>query len=304
MNLLSKFAGSLLGTEAGDCLGAKGEGFFSFWEPSGISKRYTDDTHMMIGVAESLIENRGFNPEHMMQTFIKNYEKEPWRGYGPGPPRIFALVKKGEDVRKAAEKIYRGGSFGNGSAMRVAPVGCFYYDNLLLLREVAFASSRLTHSHPLGMEGAAIQAFAIALAVKTAPSLNREDFIEELENFTKNSVYREKIKNIRLLLTRNAPKEDVVRILGNGIEAFNSVPTAIYSFLRSSSFKEAVVYAVSLGGDTDTIGAMTGAIAGAFWGIEGIPAEWVKNIENADYIKELARKLWETKTGKGKKLLS
>ena len=67
--------------------------------------------------------------------------------------------------------------------------------------------------------------------------------------------------------------------LGNIIEAFNSVPTAIYCFLTNPNFEEAVVYAVSLGGDADAIGAMTEAIAGAYWGVEAIPQRWRNKID-------------------------
>jgi len=65
----------------------------------------------------------------MAQTFIRNYEAEPWRGYGSGPPRIFQMIKAGEPWDRARSKLYRGGSFGNGSSMRVAPIGLFYLTN-------------------------------------------------------------------------------------------------------------------------------------------------------------------------------
>jgi poly(ADP-ribose) glycohydrolase ARH3 len=75
------------------------------------------------------------------------------------------------------------------------------------------------------------------------------------------------------------------------------VPTAIYSFLsHPSSFEEAVIYAISLAGDTDTIGAMTGAISGAYLGIEAIPSKWQERLENREYITELANRLWRIKT--------
>ena len=80
--LKSKFVGSLVGTAVGDSLGSGG-------------RRYTDDTAMMIGVAESLVEKEGFDADHMTQVFVKNYYAEPWRGYGPGPPRIFEMMKSG-----------------------------------------------------------------------------------------------------------------------------------------------------------------------------------------------------------------
>lgn len=293
--MLSKFMGSLVGTGVGDSLGAGNEGFLGYHERREISPRYTDDTHMMIGVAESLIENKGFDGEHMARTFIKNYEAEPWRGYGPGPPRIFRLIKQGESWDKAAEKLYSGGSFGNGSAMRIAPIGCFYCDNPTLLREIAYKSSKLTHSHLLGMEGAALQAYATSLGIKSKGSLDRDAFLEELESFVKADIYKRKLKKIKELLRIKADRKAVIQELGNGIAAFNSVPTAIYSFLANLSFEEAVVYAVSLGGDADTIGAMTGAIAGAYWGVEAIPQRWRDKLENGKLIEKLAKMLWQIK---------
>ena len=87
-------------------------------------------------------------------------------------------------------------------------------------------------------------------------------------------------------------------LLGNGIEAFNSVPAAIYSFLtHAASFEEAVVYAISLGGDTDTIGAMCGAISGAYLGVDAIPERWRAKLENREYLEGLAEGLWRLKTG-------
>jgi len=293
--MLLKFMGSLVGTGVGDSLGAGREGFSGYSEIREIGDRYTDDTHMMIGVAESLIEKEGFDGEHMARAFIKNYEAEPWRGYGPGPPRIFRLIKQGESWDKASEKLYSGGSFGNGSAMRVAPIGCFYYDNPILLRDIAYKSSKLTHSHPLGMEGAALQAYAVALAINVEGSLDRDAFLEELESFVKADIYKRKLKKIKELLRIKADRKAVIQELGNGIEAFNSVPTAIYSFLANPGFEEAVVYAVSLGGDADTIGAMTGAIAGACWGIEAIPQRWRDKLENGKFIEKLAERLWQIK---------
>jgi len=80
------------------------------------------------------------------------------------------------------------------------------------------------------------------------------------------------------------------------MEAPNSVPTAIYCFARNyDSYVKTVLYAVSLGGDADTIAAMAGAIAGAYHGEEGLPREWIKKLERAEYIKWLAKKFVETK---------
>jgi len=86
-------------------------------------------------------------------------------------------------------------------------------------------------------------------------------------------------------------KSIIIRELGNGLETFNSVPTAIYYFLRNlPSFRSALEYAVSLGGDVDTIGAMAGAIGGAYHGVEAIPVEWLRELERKEYIEGLAKR--------------
>ncbi len=304
--LKSKFLGALVGTGVGDSLGAPFEGWAKV-KPEEIEEAarkrgaliYTDDTHMMIGVAESLIQSGGFDGKDMIYSFIKNYELEPFRGYGPGPPYIFRLVKAGVAWNEAAQGLYRGGSYGNGAAMRIAPIGVFYHDNPVMLREVAYKSSQITHAHQLGKEGAALQAYAIALAtgLESSLTLNTSDFLAKLADYTQDRVYQQKLDNISRHLT-NPDKSKVVAELGNGIEAFNSVPTAIYSFLsQPQSFAQAVFHAISLGGDTDTIGAMTGAISGAYLGIESIPESWRGKLENRPYIEELAEKLCASKYG-------
>jgi len=294
--LKSKFVGCLVGSAVGDALGSSFEGLrISEVKIERFSGRWTDDTHMMIGVAESLIANKGFDGSHMAQTFIKHYELEPWRGYASGPPRVFRWIKSGVAWNEAAKRLFGGaGSYGNGAAMRVAPVGVFCNDDLEQLRSVAYGQSRITHVHELGMEGAALQAYAVALAVNADPSSNLDShaFLKKLNDFTHNEVYERKLESVWKLLGETN-KVKVVMELGNGVEAYNSVPTAIYCFLRNwGSFEDSVLYAVNLGGDTDTIGAMAGAISGAFHGVEAIPERWKSRLEKGDYIEELAEKLW------------
>ena len=300
--LKSKFLGCLVGAAIGDGLG-------SWRQAKRMARReeiellaekleqltYTDDTHMTIGVAESLIESKRFNGERMVKTFISSYEAEPWRGYGPGPPKVFRMIKNGEQWDSAASKIHKGGSFGNRSAMRVAPIGLLYSNDTEKLRDIAYKSSCITHSHELGKEGAALQAYAVALAINTPPDeeIKREVFLLKLQNFAQNQLYNEKVASIKELLDKQ-DRTRVFTILGNGIEAPRSVPTAIYCFLRQpESYRDCVLYAISLGGDTDTIASMAGAISGAYLGIEAIPQEWKAKLENRAYIEALAEKLWE-----------
>ncbi len=298
-----KFLGSLLGAAIGDALGASREGsaLVSRHELEAMPRilrplRYTDDTHMTIGVAESLVECCGFDGAHMARCFVENYRREPWRGYAPGPPMVFSLLRRGAEWDKAAAHIYPGGSFGNGAAMRVAPIGLLFWNNHARLREVAHQASLITHSHVLGTEGAALQALAVALAVAEEPDkpLDVQLFISRLLEFATEDVYRRKIARFASLLKRPDDRKTVVEQLGHGVEAFDSVPTAIFAFLaHPPDFVSTVLYAISLGGDTDTIASMAGAISGAYLGIDAIPSNWQEQLENRDYIADLAVKLWQ-----------
>ena len=299
--LRSKSVGCLVGSAVGDALGSSLEGLWisELKIEEDFSGRWTDDTHMMIGVAESLIENKGFDGSHMAQTFIRNYEREPWRGYAYGPPQVFKWIRSGVAWNEAAKRLFGGaGSYGNGAAMRVAPVGILYHNDPEQLRSVAYGQSQITHVHELGKEGAALQAYAVALAVNADPSSELEisAFLGDLKDFTRNELYRRKLEAVDKLLSEK-DRRRVARELGNGIEAQNSVPAAIYCFLRNpKSFEESLLYAISLGGDTDTIGAMTGAISGAYHGVEVIPERWKARLERRAYIEELAEKLWQIKS--------
>ena len=307
----NKFLGTLVGAAIGDAVGNSiGTTIFE-WEEvhrqvaaneieSLIGNlptlQYTDDTHMTIGVAESLIAHGGFDGAHMAKCFVHNYEKEPWRGYAPGPPRVFRLIKKGQPWNKAARDVYPNGSFGNGAAMRVSPIGGFFWDRHAQLIEVTYHASRITHQHVLGIEGAMLQAISVALAVAENPDepLDVPLFISNLLGYVTEDVYHTKISSLKTLLDNPADKQSVVEQLGHGVEAFNSVPTAIFAFLANhQSFTSTVTYAVSLGRDTDTIASMAGAISGAYLGIDGIPNEWQRQVENEVYISSLARKLYK-----------
>lgn len=308
--LESRFAGALLGTMVGDMLGAPFEG-----QPSELvvarlgheaeqaagwigRSRYTDDTQMMIGVAESLAETDAFDGADMARRFGENYE--PFRGYGPGAHRVLTALRQGFPWDRAATLVFPDGSYGNGAAMRVAPVGAFYHHDLQALRWAAEGSAAITHAHPLGKEGAALQACAVACAIRARPGeLDPLDCLAQLRTFVRPELdeFVAKLQRIADLLGSRPTVGQVVVELGNDIRSHGSVPAALYAFLAHvGSFEQGVTYAVQLGGDSDTIGAMAGAIAGAYHGVEAIPAAWYAGLENSekgrDYVRALAQRLY------------
>jgi poly(ADP-ribose) glycohydrolase ARH3 len=297
--LLSKFTGCLLGVAIGDSLGARREGSAgSRSEVTDLAPRYTEDTAMTLGVAASLAEQKEFHYWHMAGRLIWNYEQEPWRRYGHTLTRVFRMMRSGMMGFGMLDRdLYPDGSYGNGAAMRVAPVGLLYHDDPRALRDAAYHCASITHSHVLGLEGAILQACAVALAVLTKRGeLNSTEFLGALRMITTAEPYQEKLRTIIGFLAERPGPEQVIAALGNGESSLDSVPTAIYSFLAAPDFRNAVLSAVSLGGDADTIGSMTGAIAGACYGVEGIPSQWRETLENRGQIERLARDLWKVKT--------
>ena len=306
--LKSKIRGCLIGTAIGDALGMPVEGLNyhqihkEYGEVNEIidgrlpAGSYTDDTQLMIGLTESLIEKRGIDQEDIAKEFVQIYEDH--RGYGQTIKQFVQLMELGWEWHKAVQETNNLFSYLNGSAMRVAPVGAFYFDDTKKLKWAAYKSSEVTHIHELAKEGCALQALAISLLIQEEPSphFDRKVYIHTLKESVSHGIYQERLESVEDLLPKEPDILEVTKLLGNGGEAFDSVPISIYSFLRYlDSFERSVTYAVNLGGDADTIGAMTGAINGAYHGIEAIPAKWLDKLEDRDYIQQLSDRLWALK---------
>lgn len=245
---------------------------------------------MAIGVAESLVERGEIIEESLCRAFVANYV--PSRGYGRGARVVLEAMEEGRDYRKAAEEYFPGGSFGNGAAMRVAPVGLVFRDDHRRLWEQARLSALPTHRHRLGIEGAQLLALAVAIASKME-AFDQTRFFSELTASCESAEYRVSLENA----SRVKCPEDLAA-LGNRIEALFSVPTAIASFvLTPESFESAVCNVIFLGGDTDTLAAMAGAMSGAYLGAGRLVGRLVSLLESSpkgrDYLRELAGQLIE-----------
>jgi poly(ADP-ribose) glycohydrolase ARH3 len=298
--LRSKYLGSMFGCALGDAIG---ELAFAYGERgqlvSVVGKmqvlQYTDDTAMAIGLAESIAEKRTIDPQHLGDTFLRNFLKEPWRGYASGPPTIFRMVRSsGMSYTEAAKSLFLGeGSLGNGAAMRIAPVGLFFHGSEDLYNWAGL-SAQVTHAHPVGMDGAAIQAMAVAKAVGMDPDapFSAQDFIEGLISFSRTKEMKEKLVMVGNLIMAGIGPEKAADRLGREVSVDKSLPFALYSFLRHpKSFEECLWCAVLHGGDRDTLGAMACSVSGAYLGIEALPDKWLGKVENADAIIALVEKL-------------
>ena len=308
--LRDKFKGAILGCFLGDAFGSGFEGMSpdrAVFHLSNLSKRfsrqYTDDTDMTLALADSIIQSGKIDPEDIAKQFSLTCDLT--RGYAIGAIKSILALRDGMKWYEVARIVFEGGSFGNGAAMRVSPVGLFYHHDLDSLQEAAIQQANITHVHPLGQWGAVMQGCSVGLAVSQNPkeSFKKEEAIIHLrEVLWRGPIeYMKALNKIEEMLVQGKKLQarEVVKSLGNGVEAHLSVPSACYIALTySPDFCDAIREAISLGGDTDTIAGMVGAIVGAHVGEKGLPIEWIEQLEDGprgrSFARSLADRLFET----------
>jgi poly(ADP-ribose) glycohydrolase ARH3 len=159
---------------------------------------------------------------------------------------------------------------------------------------MASASAEVTHAHPVGKDGAAVEAWAIAHAVRLDPrrQFPLEAFTQGVISFARTPEIRDKMRLIQTLLDKEMPPKIAADTLGRSVLVEESVPFAIYSFLRHPrSFEDCLFCAILNGGDRDTLGAMACAVSGAYLGIDAIPVSWRDKLENRRTLENLASSL-------------
>ena len=225
----------MLGAIAGDIIGSVFEHrpikttAFALFSPRST---FTDDTVLTIAVAHAILGNTDYGIA--LKSFARRF---PDAGYGMS----FYNWMMSEDNRPY-------NSWGNGSAMRVSPVG-FAFDSMDAVLQQAAASAAVTHNHPEGIKGAQATALAVYLGRTGA---GKKQIRQEIEDRFGYDLHR------RI--------DDIRPIYRFDISCQGTVPEAIIAFLESDSYENAVRIGISLGGDSDTIGCITGAVAHAYYG--------------------------------------
>ncbi|KRY41851.1 Poly(ADP-ribose) glycohydrolase ARH3 [Trichinella spiralis] len=287
---ISRIRGCLLGALAGDCLGRKFEGStFNFTDKNDSEKyrqdvlnyveecfsivgpkerlKYTDDTAMARVVAATLVDKNYFDAKAMAKGFVETYFSEKCnRGYGGSISQVFKKLRDSDfdDVFLPAEFQFDAkGSYGNGGAMRVAPVALYFSNDLEAalhgeVHQVAKEQCRITHSNPDAIMGAVLIAFAVYQACHAEQSLSQSEWIADLLKFI-----QQKCADI--------------------------YPNTQCDLINP--LQRTIAYAISLSGDTDTIATMAGAIAGALYGDVHIPDALYYAMEGSEFYSKIALKM-------------
>lgn len=240
--------------------------------------RWTDDAAMAISVVDVLEKFGTVDQDALADLFVTRYAEQPHRGYGGGAHRLLANIAMGNSWMTEAPALFDGtGSFGNGGAMRVAPLGAFFCDDLGRVVEEAIRSAQVTHAHPEGISGAVAIAVASAVACTESTPSFFQPVIECLEDgLTKENV----IAASEYPLDR-LPIEAAAELgAGTQVSAQDTVGFSIWCAQRHpDDFEEAMWATVSGLGDRDTTCAIVGGILGGRLGKDAIPAEWLERLE-------------------------
>ncbi len=273
---------SLEGLALGDAFGQQ---FFKpanrkYWHAQALPPgewRWTDDTHMALSIVEMLKEQGTIDPDALAQKFATRYLRAPWRGYGRGAAQLLRAIAQGHNWRALAPKLFNGGSFGNGAAMRVAPLGAFFYNDLDRVVKEARKSAMVTHAHPEGQAGALAVALAAALSV-AQPLLTGSDHVQVVVEWMPHSEVREKLQEAIQIEAHYL--EYAAKVLGTGqrVSAQDTVPFCIWCAAHfGQNFEQALWNTVRAGGDMDTTGAIVGGISALR--SPQLPQNWLEHRE-------------------------
>ena len=306
--LRQRITGVLLGTAVGDAIGLPAENL----SPRRIRRRWPEPLRMRLILGRGMMSD---DTEHtlMVAQALLSHPKDPvtfqralawkFRWWFAGLPGGVGLA-----TAKACLRLWIGFpankcavvSAGSGPAMRSAIIGAFFASEPEKRREFVMASSRLTHRGWQAEIAALAVAEAAALAVRSEGAPNQAEVLSIMRGLSPEREWRTRISEIEACLKAERPVSDFVGNLGlkGGVTGYSLhvVPVALYTWLRHPyDFRSALTSAIECGGDTDTVGAILGALCGATTGTKVIPAEWIQGIwewpRSCRFIERLAERL-------------
>ena len=300
MNLQDRYLGCLLGLACGDAVGTTVE--FSprgsFAPLTGMvgggpfslqAGQWTDDTSMALCLAASLVECNDFDARDQMERYVRWLEE----GYYSSTGRCFDI---GATTSQALHRYKRTGdpfsgsadpySAGNGSIMRLAPAPLFFYPNRDAAMHYAAQSSRTTHAATECLDACRLLA-AILVAAFSGEDKEHALFAQE-RHIPEDAPLSPKIQDIADGAYRHKPIDEID---GSGY-VVKSLEAALWCFYTTTSYRDAILAAANLGNDADTTAAICGQVAGAYYGIQSLPTEWLERVALRDEIERLALALY------------
>ncbi|MEW9521475.1 ADP-ribosylglycohydrolase family protein [Streptomyces tubercidicus] len=276
---------SLRGLSVGDALGSQ---FFvpanypslKRREPPPAPWQWTDDTEMACSVLAVLTTHGRIDQDALARSFADRHDVD--RGYGPAVNRVLRLIREGGDWRELASGLFNGhGSWGNGAAMRIAPLGAWYADDPEQATHQAEISAYITHQHREAVVGAMAVAAAAALVADPARDTGPEQLLDGVLALIPRSAVQAGLRRARDMLDY-ADSGTVAAVLGCGrrTSAHDTVPFALWAAARHlGNYERAFWATVQAGGDVDTTCAIVGGIVAAAGRAGAPPEAWLDGTE-------------------------
>ncbi|MFF8193049.1 ADP-ribosylglycohydrolase family protein [Streptomyces bobili] len=281
---LTRALGALRGLAVGDALGSQFfvPAHYPLLKNRGLPPghwQWTDDTEMACSVVAVLATHHRIDQDALARSFAAHHDFD--RGYGPAVNRLLRLVREGGDWRELAAALFNGqGSWGNGAAMRIAPLGAWYADDPEQATHQAEISAYPTHQHREAVVGAMAVAAAAALAAAPGGPPGADALLEGVIGLIPKSAVTAGLRRARDMLDYG-DAGTVAAVLGCGrrTTAHDTVPFALWSAARSlGDYEEAFWTTAQAGGDVDTTCAIVGGVIAS--GKAGRPpAAWVERVE-------------------------
>lgn len=292
----NRIKGTLLGLAIGDAMGApvefKKRGSFvpvTEYRSGGKFRlnagEWTDDTAMALCLAQSLIDSNGFDPTDQLNKYLRwvdtGYMSCTGKMVGLGKTVMRSLIRYRRTGQPYTDIKHEKFS-GNGSLMRLAPICIYYSDNLDQAVQYSAMSSKTTHGSPIAIDACRYFAYIVVhlLNGEGKDMIFSDKFISGLcRYFEEEPLHRDLDSIINGdFMTK---KEEEIRSSGYAVYCLEA---ALWSFYHTDTFEDAILKSVNLGDDADTVGAITGQLAGSFYGSDGIPDEWLTGLNRLDLI--------------------
>ena len=276
-NALLALQGLSVGDAFGECFFSASGEFLRNRDLPPSPWAWTDDTHMAVSIVETLRDHGQIQQDALAGAFAKRFIAEPYRGYGKGAFAVLGRIARGEDWRMAAPKLFGYGSYGNGAAMRAAPIGGFFGGDPSRAASEAQLSAAVTHAHAEGQAGAMAVAAAAALAAGRGDIAGRKLMQETLPY-----VPAGETRN-RIAASLDIPAEEfdeAVSVLGTGweVSAQDTVPFCLWCAAHCLyDFEGAMWRTVAGMGDRDTTCAIVGGIVAL--SSRQVPGAWIARRE-------------------------
>jgi ADP-ribosyl-[dinitrogen reductase] hydrolase len=246
----------------------------------------TDDTEQALCIARSLVEHQTFDPADIADRFVAWYDSGPF-DIGRMTMRSLSRLKHGDTWDEAGQHVWEqsreGQNAGNGSVMRCPPLAIPYATDWDRLVEVSRQSSQITHADARCTEGCAILNLTVAGLLEDVDTPLRDAL-----DYVGSDAPDELVTALRPVARGDTPNT----LETSGYVVY-SLQTALHDGLVADNAEEAIVTAVNRGGDTDTIGAIAGAVAGARFGLSALPDQWLDAINDVGELEALADQLVE-----------